>query len=147
MAYRVRGRGQFTASTTRSGKSFNYSGRNVKIAGDNFQLNWNGPEMIQEVLEALSQALSALSVEALERMRQIVPVDTGDLRESCFVDIDITGTRLQLIIGAGMPYAIYVELGTFKTPAQPFLRPTFDFILQVLPFILNSEVAKRASRS
>ena len=144
MAYRFRGRGQFSSGTTRSGKSFNYSGRRVLLKGDNFELNWAGPQVIQQVLDAVSNAIQALSVAGLEYMQQIVAVDTGKLRESCYAEIDISGGTVRLVIGAGEPYAIYVELGTFKMEAQPYIRPTFDYIIKILPEIFKSEVARRA---
>ena len=91
MAYRARGRGQFTAPTSRSGRSYTYAGRRVLLREGNFQLTWNGGLLVQAVLEAVDNAFQALSVDALEYMQSIVPVDTGQLRESCYAIVDTGG--------------------------------------------------------
>lgn len=143
-SYRIRGRGQFSTGSTRSGKSFNYDGRRVLLREGDFQLTWNGPQVVQQVLDAVSQAFQALSVQALEYMQQSVPVDTGALRESCFVNINYDTGNVQLLIGATEPYAIYVELGTISHDAQPYIRPTFDYVISIIPEILSSEAARRA---
>jgi HK97 gp10 family phage protein len=144
MAYRFRGRGQFTSATSRSGHAFVHDTRRVLISGDNFKLTWNGPTIVAEILAALNNALSELSNEALDYMQSIVPVDTGATRDSCFATVVGQGERVALVIGAGTPYAIYIELGTSSHAARPFIRPTFDFIIQQLPALVKSEVASRA---
>lgn len=144
MPYRVRrGRGQFTAPTSRSGRGYNYGGRSVRIQGDKFTLTWNGPQFEAMIMEALVNAFSTLSDEALAFMQAIVPVDTGDLRDSCFVQVLIVGNRVQIAIGAGMYYAVYVELGTSKHAAQPFIRPTYDFVVSRLAGVIRNEVSRR----
>lgn len=50
------------------------------------------------------------------------PVDTGYLRSTVFVQKD--GDNVE--IGFEAPYASYVEFGTYKMAAQPFLRPALD---------------------
>jgi HK97 gp10 family phage protein len=55
--------------------------------------------------------------------RRLAPVLTGDLRNS----IDVLGVVDGVgRVGAGdarVDYAAYVELGTRRAPAQPYLRP------------------------
>lgn len=143
MAYRVRGRGQFTAPTSRSGKAYIYSGRRVLLKGDNFELAWNGPQLVAEILNEVSGALEKLSDQALAYMQQIVPVDKGTLRDSCYVRVSTEGTRLRIEIGATAYYAVYVELGTSRHSAQPFIRPTYDLIVSMLPQLLKREVGRR----
>lgn len=68
-------------------------------------------------LEMLVQK-AALKVEA--EAKKLCPVDTGRLRAS------ITTQRLGPLtygVGTGVEYAPYVEFGTRKMAAQPFLRP------------------------
>lgn len=144
MAYRIRGSGHFTAPTSRSGRGYIFDNRRVTIKGSNFQLNWNGPAVLNAVMDAIQGALENLSDDALKYMQSIVPVDTGATRDSCFVDILNFNGRLTLVIGAGTPYTVYIELGTFSHPARPFIRPTLDYVKQRLPTILKSEVARRA---
>lgn len=58
--------------------------------------------------------------------KRIVPVKTGVLRSSITSEIsEQTPTRATVDIGHGQqaPYGKYVELGTYRMAAQPFLRP------------------------
>lgn len=143
MAYRFRGRGQFTAPSSRSGKAYTYAGRRVLLRENNFSLEWNGPQIITEVLNAVTYAISNLSDEALSYMQSIVPVDTGELRDSCFAQVFTSNGKISLVIGASARHAVYIELGTSSHSAQPFIRPTFDFVVQKLPGIIKAEVASR----
>lgn len=80
-----------------------------------------------------------------DRAQEIVPVDTGALRESITTEIDTSG---KTVVGAVAPhtdYAAYVEFGTGirgasspgagagpysstwpGMPAQPYMRPALD---------------------
>lgn len=145
MGYRFRGRGQFTAGETRTSKSFVYTGRRVLVRGQNFEITWNGPQMYADLLNAMESALQQLSTEALDYMRTVVPVDTGALRDSCFVIVDADSGRIELQIGATMPYSIFVELGTATHSAQPYIRPTLDWAIAQLPNLVREEVARRAA--
>lgn len=143
MPYRFRGRGRFTAPTSRSGRGYTYAGRAVQVKGENFILTWNGPIIEAAIQNALVDAFSNISDQALDYMRSIVPVDTGALRDSCFAVVQVSGNRIQVIIGAGAPYTVYVELGTSSHSAQPFIRPTYDYVLRILPTIVRNEVRNR----
>lgn len=145
MAYRsrIRGRGSFTAPTTRTGKQFIYDGRRVTINGSHFKLSWSGPEVVQELLTAIEDAFNNLSNDALQYMMSITPEDTGRLKNSVYALVTIEGTRIKISIGAGAPYAIYVELGTRFTAAQPYIRPTFDYVIQQLPQLLKAQAQSR----
>ena len=145
MAYRFRkGRGQFTAPESRSGKSYIHD-RRVLLRPCAFQINWNGPAFVAQVLNNLQFAFQQISDDALEYMRDKVPVDTGALRDSCFVNINVVGSRIQLQIGATEHYAVYVELGTSSHAARPYIRPTYDYVLSVLPSVIRNEVSRRGS--
>lgn len=63
------------------------------------------------------------------------PVDTGFLRSTVFVRE--AGNDVE--IGFEAAYASYVEFGTYKMAAQPYLRPAFDEAeLQALSAIVDS---------
>ena len=144
MAYRFRrGRGQFTAPESRRGQQYTYAGRRVLLKSENFQLSWNGPQIMTAIMNAVVGGLQNLSDDALDYMQSIVPVDTGDLRDSCFVVVSVDGGRIKIEIGATMKYAVYVELGTSKMAAQPYIRPTYDFVVANLRTFLRDEVRSR----
>ncbi len=55
------------------------------------------------------------------------------VRRRSYVNRKGTGNRnisgngvVKVRLGAFTPYALYVEMGTEKAPAQPFIRPAFD---------------------
>ena len=70
--------------------------------------------------KAAEMTADAIVVKAM----QIVPVDTGALKGS----ITKAGGGSHWIATATMPYAIHVEFGTRKMPAQPFLRPAAEAV-------------------
>jgi len=51
----------------------------------------------------------------------IVPVRTGNLMASIFADVD--EDNLSVTLGATADYASFIEYGTVKMRAQPFLQP------------------------
>ncbi len=54
----------------------------------------------------------------------IVPVRTGNLMASIFADVD--EDSLSVTLGASAEYASFIEYGTVKMRAQPFLQPAAD---------------------
>lgn len=65
---------------------------------------------------------TAFDIEA--SAKTAAPVDTGNLRNS--IGTDISNGGLTAVIGPGAAYGIYVELGTSRMAAQPFLGPAYD---------------------
>jgi HK97 gp10 family phage protein len=53
----------------------------------------------------------------------LVPVDTGKLMASLWGNVGRRRVWVEGFVGAKARYAIYVERGTSRTPAQPFLWP------------------------
>lgn len=53
----------------------------------------------------------------------ICPVDTGRLRSSIGHELGSDGGSLFVRVGTNVEYAPYVELGTRRMSAQPFLTP------------------------
>lgn len=54
--------------------------------------------------------------------QDLCPVDTGYLRDSAFIKRESDDVQ----VGFDADYASYVEFGTYKMEAQPFLRPALD---------------------
>lgn len=69
-------------------------------------------------VDDLAEGALVIAVEAENNC----PVDTGFLRSSVFVQI--RGNNVE--VGFEAEYASYVEFGTYKMAAQPFLRPALD---------------------
>jgi HK97 gp10 family phage protein len=65
-----------------------------------------------------------LSRKRIERMAKVkAPVDTGALKNSIF---SAKAGNLTYKVTAPQHYAIYVEKGTRKMRAQPYLKPALD---------------------
>ncbi len=84
---------------------------NISVSGADF----NTDDMEKRAAEAVESA-ARLVVRAA---RELCPVDTGALRES----IDAESDGMSAVITAGAEYAAYVEFGTSKSAAQPYLVP------------------------
>jgi len=66
--------------------------------------------------------LHAGAVVIIDRAQELVPVDTGFLHNSAFIQVGADDVQL----GFSAEYASYVEFGTYKMAAQPYLRPALD---------------------
>ena len=71
--------------------------------------------------EAIDRALEAIGMQAEGYAKMKCPVDTGRLRNSITHTVDVTGRKA--IIATNVEYAAYVEYGTSRTKAQPYLQP------------------------
>lgn len=56
---------------------------------------------------------------------KLCPVDTGRLRSSITVTQGRDGKGFFVDVGTNVEYASYVEYGTARSPAQPFIRPAY----------------------
>lgn len=81
----------------------------------------NTNKVLQEARRLAREKLeiSALLVE--RTAKEMCPVDTGTLRRSITHVMSVDGKRA--FVGTNVDYAPYVEMGTAKMAAQPFLRP------------------------
>lgn len=59
-----------------------------------------------------------------EEARSLAPVDTGRLRGS----IDVVRDGNNHVVVTDAPYAGFVEFGTSRQPAQPFLGPAAETV-------------------
>ncbi len=66
----------------------------------------------------------ALQVDAAAK--RLCPVDTGRLHSSITNEIGQDGQGLVATIGTNVEYAPYIELGTSRMAAQPFLLPALE---------------------
>lgn len=82
--------------------------------------------------DALKQC--GLSVERGAKWR--CPHDTGHLMRSIKTDFSQIDS-FEVSVGTNVEYAVYVEYGTYKQPAQPFLRPAYNTQVTKLQKKLN----------
>ena len=79
-------------------------------------------EFIEELRKKVPVALEEIGMAAEGYAKRLAPVDTGRLRNSISHTVDDDTA----IVGTNVEYAPYVELGTRKTRAQPYLRPSIE---------------------
>lgn len=80
------------------------------------------PACPAKMTKAIGAAFQALGPELLTTMQAATPVDTGELRGSENVSVGAKELRLT----AGTDHAGFVEFGTRKMAAQPYMRPTVE---------------------
>lgn len=92
------------------------------------RFEWRGATVVNALEQAMQDAMDATAQAAADAARERCPVDTGLLPDSIYAQVDARGgsARRTLTVGADAPYAQWVELGTSRAPAQPFLRPAVD---------------------
>lgn len=79
----------------------------------------NSKEVIRLMIQASEKALEAIGMQAETYGKKLCPVDTGRLRNSIThqTETDV------VYVGTAVEYAPFVELGTAKMNAQPYIRP------------------------
>ena len=68
------------------------------------------------------QSLHAGAEQILPYMQSVTPVDTGELRDS----EEIVDGQDDVQLVASADHASYVEFGTYKMSAQPYMRPAIE---------------------
>lgn len=85
---------------------------------------------IPQVQERTHEQLAKLVRDAAEDIRDhakaIVPVDTGFLKSSIEAE---HSEELLSVVNVGADYGIYVEMGTYKMAAQPYIGPAVDAVI------------------
>lgn len=93
-------------------------------------LKWFGDKALDFVLGEVGVRMDRAGAAAVAYARAACPVDTGALRASIgYIYRQDTRT---LTIYADMPYSAYVEFGTSRMIAQPYIRPAIDEAGRVL---------------
>ena len=82
----------------------------------------NKQEVLNHLPDAIEAALEAIGLTAESYAKENCPVDTGRLRNS--ITHAVEGDAVY--IGTNVEYAPYVELGTSRMPARPFLGPAAE---------------------
>lgn len=86
--------------------------------------------LADQIAGATEKAIDEFADEVVEHMQGVVPVDTGKLRRS--IRKDKQGDKVT-VGPRGVDYAEFVENGTSRTPAQPYVAPTLQWAQRVGP--------------
>ena len=92
-----------------------------------------------EVQTRAARALLASALRIETEAKQRCPVDTGRLRSSIRSDVD--ETKLEGQVWTNVKYAPFVEFGTSKQHAQPYMTPAAELerpkIIAALEQLIN----------
>lgn len=83
----------------------------------------NTRECIKAKDEAVRRALEMIGLQAEGYAKLLCPVDTGRLRNSITHAQEDEETE---VIGSAVEYAPYVEYGTQRSKAQPYMKPAVE---------------------
>lgn len=110
-------------------------------AAQGVRLSWNGAQIEKAIREAARDELKAALDYGVAMAKLYVPVDTGELRDSIKAG-KLVGNQYGVKgeITATAEHALYVELGTSKMRAQPYLRPAADLAFKNFPKKLAARV-------
>jgi len=97
---------------------------------------------LQRFPEVVDERLRTELEGAVEVAKELVPVDSGKLRES--IRLEGENLNYRFIADAtnlrGQPYAAYLELGTVRMPAQPFMVPALEQAFAGFEFGIREDV-------
>lgn len=82
---------------------------------------------------AVEKAVIESALVAEDKVVHLTPVDTGRLRAS--IAHNTESDRFQ--VGTNVEYAVYVEKGTSKQKAQPFLKPGINRTVPLIQGIVK----------
>jgi len=88
------------------------------------KIQWNPEAFLTELSQKENYLLTEVCKEVNYEAQGFVPVDTGALQDDIKYEID-TLDKIGYV-GNDLFYSIYVELGTRKMMAQPYLRKALD---------------------
>ena len=98
----------------------------------------NSKSVMSAYGQARERSLEIIGLTAEKYAKEIVPVDTGRLRNSITHAVE----GKDVFVGSATEYAASVEYGTIKQKAQPYLRPAATDHTTTYKQIITDEFAK-----
>jgi len=83
----------------------------------------NLPRIAAQLPEVVSAIIHKAAFDVEANAKDIVPVDTGKLKNSITCEFP---SQTIAIIAPHTDYAIYVEIGTRRQRAKPYMRPAAE---------------------
>lgn len=88
------------------------------------EVRWDGPDWKKRIEKVGFRGVIECGLAIEAQAKDFTTVDTGRLRDS----ISTAVGRDEVIVGTNVEYAPYVEYGTSRNMAQPYLRPAVDLV-------------------
>ena len=94
-------------------------------------VKWNGSTVLRKTDLLNTKLIKLVAATISRRAKQFCPVKTGTLRRSIRHKVTteeavVIAGRVSPGVGSPVKYAGFVELGTHKQAAQPYLRPAVE---------------------
>lgn len=100
--------------------------------------NNNTQQFLSELNRAIEKSLEESGAEVENHAAYICPVDTGKLRNSLTHRLVDDRT---CEVGTDTEYALYVEAGTSRAKAQPYLVPSLKFCAPLIEQIFRNNLS------
>lgn len=82
--------------------------------------------LVERIRNAAAATVEGVAKQVLQQAQVIVPVDTGELYSSGNLETQQEAEMVWGFVNFDSGHAAYVEFGTYKMQAQPYLRPAMD---------------------
>ena len=100
---------------------------------------WYGDKYIKSVNDAKRMGLTGAAMVVQGAAIALSPVKTGNLRGSISFKVE---SEDEARVGTNVEYAPYVEYGTKKMSAQPYLRPALDNNKSAIENMIKDAISK-----
>ena len=98
------------------------------------------PDLISKAPDRARELVKKAAYELEARAKTEVPVDTGNLKNSLSTSLENDG--MTGIVSTAVEYAAYVEFGTVKMAARPYMTPAADQVRQSFERAVRDELVK-----
>ena len=106
----------------------------IKIQFDATKAIQGLSDLERGIQEAIKTTLDECATSAIDGAQAVVPVVTGQLRDS--IGVKEQGPNY-VVVAADTDYAAAIEFGTSTRPPQPYLGPQADRLQSEAPRILS----------
>lgn len=105
-----------------------------------FKMTSHKKDVLAMVERNAEAAMERCGAEMERQAKQLVPVDTGRLRNSIAHETGTTRNTYRAVVGTNVEYGAAIELGTSKTKAQPYLKPAVTDHTSTFKRIIKDEL-------
>lgn len=99
-------------------------------------VHWQGNKILRAIDATNEKLVKKIAASISRKAKQKCPVKTGTLKRSIRPVVNLEKGKAEIVaggeagvmpgVGSPVEYAVYVELGTSKQAAQPYLRPAVE---------------------
>jgi len=127
------------------------------MAESHVEVKWYGADCVAKIMGGSDEALFETAKVLAKEFEQRVPVATGNLKRSIYATGKAGSTyehkrgyKKEVETGEGIaaatasaPHTHFLEFGTSKMPAQPYMRPSLDSAKEKLGRQFVAEIGKK----